>query len=359
MSLSSIARRLNLRLTRHSGLIGVDIGSRVIKLAQMESCRAGWRLSAIRVVPLAYNRELTELAIEDGLIGDSLEAFDLSGSGLRGRRAACVLPTGIVEPHCQMLPQVDDSELRSMIVSDASENPDGDAVVDVWSDRDGWDADAPMVRVSAYTLPGSVARRCAEDLMANRLHCEYLDGLPFAMARAVRLVDHDLSLETVAALDWGHSRPLLTILRNGVPAFTRVLRTCGTAAVERAVENALGTTPQESARLLSLTPVSEEQATGRLPELLGRVAGPEIDRLVDQLRRTMVFLSQQHPELVPARLWMMGGGATISGIDRHVSERLQMETSVWQLPVWQLAPSLRRLRQQPLFATAVGLSVPS
>ena len=358
LSLSRLTRRLSFRLSGLHGLIGVDIGSRVIKMAQVERRGSRWRLAAIRVIPIADNRELTESAIADGLIGDSLAGFNAKASGLSGQRAACLLPTGIVEPQTQMLPQANDSELRSMVLEDAAENPDGSAIVDVWSDRDGWDADAPMIRVSACSLPDAVARQCAEDLLSHRLQCEYLDGLPFAMARAVGLVDYDMELETVAALDWGHSRPLLTILRNGVPAFTRVLRMCGTVHIEQAVQNALGTTPEESARLLSLSPVAGSDIAGRLPELLSQIAGPEIDRLVGQIHRTLQFLRQQHPALVPARLWLLGGGATIAGIDRHVAEHLDLETSVWRLAATQLSPSLRRLRQQPLFAAAVGLSVP-
>lgn len=358
LQLTKLTRRLNVRLTRQHGLIGVDVGSRVIKMAQVERRGSGWRLATIRVIPIAHQRELSARSIEDGLIGESLEGFNAATSGLIGRRAACLLPSGIVEPRSQMLPQADDAELRSMVAEDAAENPDGSALVDVWSDREAWDEEAPMVRVSAVTLPDAVARRCAEDLFAHQLQCEYLDALPFAMARAVSLVDHDMELETVAALDWGHSRPLLTILRNGVPAFTRVLRTCGTVHIEQAVQEAMGATPEESARLLSLIPVAGSNSEGRLPELLSRVAGPEINRLTGQLRRTLLFLQQQHPELFPSRLWMLGGGATIAGIDRLLTRDLELETLVWRLPASQLSPSLRRLRQQPLFAAAVGLSVP-
>jgi Tfp pilus assembly PilM family ATPase len=55
---------------------------------------------------------------------------------------------------------------------------------------------------------------------------------------------------------------------------------------------------------------------------------------------------------------MLGGGATIAGIDQRVAEQLELETNVWQLPASRLSPSLRCLRQQPLFAAAIGLSVP-
>jgi type IV pilus assembly protein PilM len=360
LQLSSLTRRMNPCLTRQHGLIGVDIGSRVIKVAQVERRGANWVLAAIRVLPLAGNGELTQQTIESGLIGDSLDGFHPTQSGFRGRRAACLLPTEIVEPRSQMLPRVGEGELRSMLLEDFADNDNQSTITDLWSDSDESRTESPLVRVSNCSIPESVAQRCAEDLLSHRLQCEYLDGLPFAMARAVGLVDDDMEWETLAVLDWGHTRPLLTILRNGVPAFTRILRQCGTVNIEQAMEDALGTSPEESARVLSLCSVakSERAGAGRLAEVLSGVVAPEADRLVVQLRRTIEFLRQQHPELVPARLWMLGGGATIAGIDQYVAEQLELETSVWQLSASRLSPSLRRLRQQPLFAAAIGLSVP-
>lgn len=358
LQLDMLTRRLRPHLSSHSGLIGVDVGTRVIKVAQVERYRSSWRLAGIRVLPLADNRELSCAAIEDGVIGESLEGFSREAEKFTGRDAACLLPTAIAEPECQMLPQSDELELRSMVEADASGPGGGASVVDMWSDEGTWDTDLPTARVSTYSLPEGVARQCAEDMLSQGLHCQYMDGLPFALSRAVQLVDSDAELETVAALDWGHSRPLLTILRNGVPAFTRVLRTCGTMHLEAAMQQALEVTPHESARLLSLAPVAGTEGESRLSESLSRLVGPQLDRMVEQLRRTVTFLGQQHPELVPARLWMLGGGATLQGIDQYVAQRLEIETNVWQLPAWQLAPSLRRLRQQPLFGAAVGLSVP-
>lgn len=356
LTASGVTRRLKSRLNGQRGLIGVDVGTRVIKLAQVERYRSTWRLADIRVVPLAHNRKLSGLAIEEGLIGESLEGLKNGPSRFAGRHAACLLPTDISEPEAQMLPQASECEFRSMVQTDG-QGSDADSVVDVWSDRQAWDESTPLVRVSSLSVPEGAARQCAEDLLSHGLHCEFLDGLPFAMSRAVRLVDPDAELQTVAALDWGHSKPLLTVLRNGVPAFTRVLRTCGTEHIESAVEAALDATPYQTARLLSLTPIGAPESESRLSGVLNRLLSPQLERAISQIRRTLTFLGQEYPELVPARLWLLGGGATITGIDTYIAERLELETNVWQLPQWQLAPSLRQLKQQPLFASAVGLSV--
>lgn len=350
-------RPFNLR--RKSGLIGVDVGSRMIKLAQFSRTATTTKLTALRLVPVTSGRELTADGIEAGGIGESLDDISIRKFGFKGSRAACALPTSIAEPRSLQLPRASDEELRQMVESELKiDSATGcEAVVDLWS-PDEASGEEEMTKVSALAVRQSVAARCAEDLLASRLQCEFLDGIPFAMARAVSFVDEARN-EPVAALDWGHGSPLLTVSVNGEPRFTRVLRGCGFANVEQATQQALGTDWLQTARLLTACGLSHDKTAHAhaAAVALRRTLTPEVDRLAEQVRRTISFLSIQHRAILPTRLWVFGGGGTIGGIGEELSQRLDLDCESWGLRPNQVDRRLGTLTHISLFGVAAGLSL--
>lgn len=346
-------------LRRKVGLIGVDVGSRVIKLAQFTKTATTKKLTAMRVVPVGAGRSLTADVIETGGIGECLDGLSLREFGFKGRSAACALPTSVAELRSLQLPNASDDELRQMVESEFQSNcpADDPPVVDLWSPDDSGTVDE-MKRVSALAVRQSVAGRCADDLLANRLQCEFLDGVPFAMARAVNLVDEDQT-QPVAMLDWGHGSPLLTISVDGEPRFTRVLRSCGFADVEQAAQKALGTGWLQTAKLLSACGISMNRAAHShvAAVALRRAVNPEVDRLAEQIRRTVSYLELQHRELVPQRLWIFGGGGTIGGIGEGLSKHFNFDCRPWQLRPSQIDRRLGTLTHMSLFGVAAGLSL--
>jgi Tfp pilus assembly PilM family ATPase len=344
---------------RKPGLIGVDVGSRMIKLAQFTRTATTTKLTALRLVPVTSGRELTADGIEAGGIGESLDDVSIRQFGFKGSRAACALPTSIAEPRSLQLPRASEAELRQMVESELKVDPatGSETVVDLWS-PDGTSGEEEMQKVSALAVRKNVAARCAEDLLASRLQCEFLDGIPFAMARAVNLVDDDRT-EPVASLDWGHGSPLLTVSVNGEPRFSRVLRGCGFANVERATQKTLGTDWVQTARLLTACGLALDKTSHAHPAAvaLRRTLTPEVDRLAEQIRRTISFLGIQQRAILPKRLWVFGGGGTIGGVGEELSRRLNLDCRSWGLRPDQVDRRLGTLAHLSLFGVAAGLSL--
>jgi hypothetical protein len=94
---------------------------------------------------------------------------------------------------------------------------------------------------------------------------------------------------------------------------------------------------------------------GRVQTALAALAAPVLNRLAEELRRTLSFLRQQSAN-PPVRIWLCGGG----GLIRNVAERLTGETGVptecWRLPR-PAGDDRPRDVAECLFATAVALSV--
>jgi type IV pilus assembly protein PilM len=345
-------------IRRQRGLIGVDIGTRLLKFAQMERGVGCWRLAATGVAALQPDEALNAFTISQGIVGRILSDSPKARAGFTGNRCACVLPTAVAEPRTLQVPGTDPSEMRAMVAQEVAATSGEEVEFDLWT-ASGATA-AEMVRVSALSVSTETAELCVEGLLKTGWQCEFLDGLPFALTRAVKLIDNNASDGVTGVIDWGHSQPLLTIIRDGEPAFTRVLRNCGVATIEEAIINELGATPVECAHLLSQCGIASNTSTGEvspLAMLLARLVTPEVDRLVGQVQRTIQFLQQQHRQLVPERLWLTGGGGAISGVAELVATKLGRQTSSWSLRPELLSPRLKSPSGMSVFAAAIGLSL--
>jgi Tfp pilus assembly PilM family ATPase len=356
-SVLNMTRKVRQRFVRDQGLIGVDLGARSIKLAQVERTGNSWKLIAAHVVPIRGTGDaVSEQSIEAGLIATNLESFSTRQSGFRGRRAACALSTHIVEPRVTEMPEAPPEELRQMILQDDQAD---NCELEFWtSPAITAPGKSQMLRVSTYSLPTSIGLRCAKDLRSAKLQCERIDALPFAMARAIQVIVSDDD-QPVAAFDWGHQLPMISVSVNGIPKLTRILRTCSMQRISQAVQSGLGVNEFEAAQLLAAISDTPSANTGRVSEAVHRIIAPEIERVGIEIQKTLDFIHQQHIDLLPRKIWMFGGGGTIGGVSKVLTEQVGVLVRPWSMPADLVAPKLRTLRHQCLFGAAVGLSVPA
>lgn len=356
-SLKQIVRAGSIR--RH-GLIGVDVGTRFVKCAQVKRRNDNWTLQAARLVMIPPGRTLDEASIASGILGETLSGESLKAHGFKGPGCSCSFPTSVCEPRTIQLPSGTDEELCRMARQEPEfSDSDSEIEVDVWPTHGGTDESTAMTRVSAMSVPSSVATQCVNDLSTCDLNCEFLDGLPFAMTRAVELVDAESRQRPTAILDWGWKQPLLTISQAGTPSFSRVFRTCGLETLERNIRDEFGVEAFEATRLLQAFGMRESRndASAAISRQIQRLVEPAVARVIEQLQRTFLFLSQQHADLTPSCLWITGGGGAIGGVAEELSRRLDLNCRVWSLPRDRVSSRLGDIQSLSLFAVATGLSL--
>ena len=78
-----------------------------------------------------------------------------------------------------------------------------------------------------------------------------MDGLPFVLARAVRLANIPNGSGPIGAIDWGFTRATFCVVSDGRPLFTRHLRKCGFGLLTGAVSRMLGLSEDEATELLT------------------------------------------------------------------------------------------------------------
>lgn len=359
--ISTLSESLNsaMHASRAVGYVGIDMGMDCVKVAQVRRSGRQTILESPRVVshrrPLDPNNVSSSLE----LMLESLDQAWAPTGHWFPDEAACLLPLPLMLLRTIDLPSSDPDEQQRTIESELSHDASMSAdkmIFECWREAKG---DSRTAAASVLGVGTSLVEEFAGALYQRGLACEVLDGLPFALSRAVTMGQTTSAgaSEPIAAVDWGYESGLVTVSVHGTPAYTRPLRDCGFRHVIDAVAKELGLDPKDARHLIcgSATPSAADQSTVDLQETVFDMAAAPLKRFEDELSRTITFLRQQRQTIVPGKLCLMGGGATLRGAAPWVERTIGVPTSVWELPR-SFEETSHHADQARLLAPAIALS---
>jgi Tfp pilus assembly PilM family ATPase len=292
-----------------------------------------------------------------GWIGDALQK-NAAANPFTRRTSASVLSMAATPLRMMEFPPGTPDELREMAeneFSEAVETAGRRQSIGCWpapgNGREGF------VPVYALAADEELAVNVAESLWEAGLRTQVLDGLPFALARGVELADPDDAHVPVAALDWGYNTATFVIALDGRPAFVRSLRDCGLRGVATALMKGFSLTADEAEELLreAGVPPARDAGSGSasISATVAEIAAEPFNRLVEELVRTLDFLSAQTSDLSPRKMWLYGCGGCVKHAAAWLTEATGVTTESWRLSGTDAA----RSRSMPLLGVAAGLSV--
>ena len=361
-------------LRRRTGWIGIDIGSRSIKVAQVERDPEG-RLRVRQAVIIG--RETPWLDSDSpagspaGASGLEVVAALSYGDRFAGTRAACALPMHLYGFRGLHIPHGSLDERRSMLRG---------ALHDLWTESgeacefDFWDTDLPGRKarqdepnVNVLAVPRRWTRRLTEDAAHAELRLQVLDGPPLAIARAVQLCSPTPEKSPSLAIDWGFTSTTLCVVLNGRAVYTRRVRSCGLRLVCDSIQETLGVSLEETQHLLlsyGLPVGASDRKRHPLQRMLLNAATEHLDRFSEEIRRTLAYFRAQRRELIPERIWLMGGGASVAGAAPWLSSACETPVETWKLPAAETdgpastgsGPGREPAFSQPMLAIAIALS---
>lgn len=327
-------------LARRKGWIGVDVGTRTVKLAQVARVGAELRLSEAVVIqrrlPLdANDGEETPPVTSENEIRTALSV----GKRFSGRKAGCILSMCSCDLRTLDVPLGSEAEQRLAIagqMNSAYSRVNTDREFDFWQTHVAEDEPrSDSEDLAVLSVSRQWVGQVSDDLRKAGLHCKMLDGLPLALARVIEMAPPTSDREPVAAVDWGFAGATFCVVMNGRPVFVRCLRGCGLGLVTQSLCEALGVSLDEAQRLLTRHGLSDspgsEQTRDELQVVIGDVATPPLTAIVHELNRTLSFLKSQRRGLVPNRVWLFGGGAIIKNITGFLAPRIGVPVDVWRL----------------------------
>lgn len=347
------------------GWVGVDIGTRCIKLAQVARTAGGVRLRHTAVIQrsIPWTDEDT-LAIAKPNSSEVEIRAALECSKFTGRSAACVLPMNVCELRGLNLPNGDDDERRAMIANE---------LADDWADLpfpmefDFWDievnrgtpaGDAFNVDVMAVARPWIA--QAARDCQQARLDCWAVDGGPLAVARAVALMNPIHSGQRVLAVDWGFSNTTICVVGSGGPLYARRAHQCSFRKGLEAIETALGISLDHAQHIADTHGVvhsaKSDDSHDEIQAAVTAALADPVAELVGEIRRTLRFFEVQRRHLRPSSIVLMGGGASVRNIGPNLSEKLELPVNIWRMPAEADESDGMLGGSGSLFACAVALS---
>ena len=369
---AALDRLKPLRLTP----IGIDVGTRVIKAAQLSWSRAnGWELHAQAMLPRTLedddetltgpvDNEPTEpkpaasapWALDQTTVERLLDV--LERRGFSGRRVVLCAPAAALQSDLLDLPPRSSGAPIEQIAR--SEMSRAATLHNTAFEMGCWDLPA-SARGNAGTSVLAVAIRHAdadaliEPLEQQGLDVIALDTTSWALARAM---GRNAATGGIAAVaDLGFSGTSLVLLGEGGVLYQRHLREAGIGTLYRAVTDRLHASEEMVRCLLTET----EEVQGDDPARAAWVAqliSNYADHLIEELHVSFAFAIHRYPTLPLRKLLLTGGGAALRGLVQSVKSRLDVDVRApAAADLVAVPPRLAEWAASPSLAPAIGLAM--
>lgn len=339
---------------RRLGFIGIDIGTRYLKIAQIGSDGTNWSVRAAEIVDLAASP-----CIEPRLPEDLFERIQhtVKSAKFRGRETVCVLPDGFYERESMEFP-VDVRRPAATLVEEhlSEKHPLGQnsRMTDFWTHSTD-EAEPPHAEI--VSVPMDVVRQLVDQFKRAGLEVHCLDSPPTVAARIGTIACNQPRAGHVAVVDWGDRNATYTLTADGVPLFARTLRQAGLRRLIDAVAAGLQLTSDDTETLLKRYAGQAELQGGPHAKIMNAFTAHTYDVLRDfrdELSRTQSYVKRRFASVSPERLVMLGGGAELRILREAAGESLALEPQVFRAPL--LYGRTASEISQPVFANAIALS---
>ncbi|HON58815.1 MAG TPA: type IV pilus assembly protein PilM [Smithella sp.] len=313
-------------ITGKKSLVGLDIGSSSLKLAEVISNSKGHFLNKF------FEEPLPKGVIIDGVIADSVilsskikEIFKNAKCGRKGVITSIAGNSVIIKKIT--LEQMDESELRDLIRDEAGKYLPFENMDDVNYDFQilGENSYNPnQMDVIVVAAKKEIVNTYVETVAAAGLNVEILDVAPFVLETLYE-VNYEYDIEDIVILiNIGASTTGINIVRGGTSVFTRDFAIAGNSITE-GLQQKFGVTFEEAEKIkLEGLPSAGENENQDLKNTILELAHPicmEIERSIDYFRST--FGGEDIKQILLA-----GGSAAIPNLTKHLSDMISVKTEI-------------------------------
>ncbi len=321
--------------------LGVDIGAGSVRIVQLQSGAEGaWLVKfAFKEIPAALRgegRELDRFIVET--IRQSLREIKLDGPG-----AGCTVYGQQVSINLVGVGRVKKRELRNLVKSQIKETVPFDVDKSIF-DFNIIDERAPGDRldVLAVAVEEELVDRKVDLLQRSGLKPIGVGVIGYALENLIRMGAF-IKDEIMAVVDIGASTSSINIFKGNLLQFARETTTGGdqiTQSMVRriATENGqkLNITLQDAEKIKREYGVPKENETGKtdngLPlSQISAMVRPILERLVNEIKRSLSYYSQSSGEKRLDRILLTGGGSKLKNIGSFLTKGLGVKVEIFGL----------------------------
>jgi len=344
--------------------IGVDLGAKTIKAAQLTACATGWQLAAaveyVRPVRGGAPAGSSVGAEEIKLLADVLER-----RGFTGRRVVIAAPasqlfTTVLElpPRSSGAPvdQIAHTEVARM----AKLEPGG-------FESSQWELPAAARAGSTMSaLAVAMSHAHAETLIAafeaNGLQVERIDTQSWALARGcAATLEAPPAITGVLDLGWDAVR--LNLMHGGDVVFHRALSDSGISTLWRSAAKTLEIpdqallelfSPAEATQQVPASPLFDPLVSARARQLVERF----VDGLMAELEASFTYAAHRFARNPVGEVLLVGGGARLPGLVERLTGKHAMRVRVMGIAEAVRVPEALKVHTSSSLLLAAGLAMP-
>jgi len=301
--------------------LGLDIGSKTIKVIELTRERNSYRLKASGI--FGYNGKPPDLIESDK------EAFELATAirklvkeaRVSSKEVNIALPEFQVYTRTVKYPLLTDSEIASAIEWEAEQYipiPKKEAIIDHQVLERREDASPPQVLVLLVATPKQVVERYIKVIEMAGLRVNFVETELFSLVRALAPAD-----KTVIIVDFGARSTDIAVAKNGVLYFTRSITTAG-QVLTRTLSKTLDIEEKQAEEYKKAYGLSSQRLEGKIREILE----PIVRIVSDEIKKTIQFYSSEQKGEKPQGVIITGGSSAMFEVTNFFAKDLGLEIVV-------------------------------
>ena len=333
--------------------VGVDIGSKTIKVVELSKEKGGFKLRASGIVgysgtkpdKLRTDKEMTPLS-------QSLRKLHKEAK-ISGKEVVVALPESQVYTRTIKFPMLTDVEVASAVRWEAEQYipiPLNEAVIQhqIIERRDN--TTPPEVLVLLVAAPRSLVETYQRLIQLAGLTLIAAETELMALVRSLAPVEG-----TSLIVDFGSRSTNIAIANNGQLTFSRSISTAG-EAFTRAIAQSLGIELQQAEEYKRTYGLSQTKLEGKVKRALDTI----FRMVVDEIRKAVQFYQGEEKGEVPRSLILSGGTAGLPDTVSYLTKELGIEVVIGN-PFSKISvdPEVAKSLSgyAPLYSIAVGLAM--
>lgn len=307
------------------GPIGLDVGARLIKAAQLGHgrCRGVVRATAI----IGRSRPGAPIDRDEALRVSRV----LSQQGFIGRGIVLAAPGDRVMASVIDMPPRDSGAPYDVIAEQEFarlQRQEPGRFELAW-----WDIPKPARASSAKVMAVGCAHADSDPVLDVFTTCGFdVVAMDLGLAAAVRasLDVIGTSAGVSAVLDMGWSSARLALVHGGVVVFERQLAGSGMAGLHERVSQTLGVEPTQADALIQSVGLPDRDTADAVADARVRTVTPllrpiltsYLDDIVNELVASFEYAAHQYPDASLHRLVLIGGGGGVPGVASYLDGRV-------------------------------------
>ncbi len=334
-------------------MVGIDIGSKTIKIVELQKEGEAFTLAASGIV--GYAGQSVEKMADDkefANLGEVVKKLH-SEAGVSSKEVVIALPEQLVFTRTIKFPLLTDAEIASAVKWESEQYipiPVNEAIIQHSILSRNETSTPPEVIVLLVAAPRVVIDKYMKVVSAAGLNTMAVETELIALTRSLAPVD-----KTVLLLDLGANSTDIAIAKNGLLSFSRSIPIAG-EAFTRAVSQGLGISPVQAEEYKKTYGLEVKQLEGKIKVALE----PVLRMVVDEVKKAINFYQTEEKGDAPTAVILSGGSSGMPQMISSLSSLMGLEVLVAN-PFSKISvdaeTSQRLAPYAPLYSVASGLAM--